>query len=166
MDDRLVVGPNHGDAGGRGGAVRLALGGAPLFGALLALAGTVELLFAVLSLRGAASTVIFGVLSGAAGGFATLAVGLVGGLVAAMAIDHRRWMAALIIANAVVVFCLVAGAIGYLGVVAEVRAQVPPAGQAEVTRAVVRTLLLAAISLATHGTALAWGVRARRPSEA
>lgn len=163
MDDRLVIGSYPVEAAGRGGDVRLAWGGAPLFGALLALAGAVELLFAVVSLRGAASPVIFGVLSGAAGGFATLAVGLVGGVLAAAAINHPRWLAGLTIANAVVVFCLVAGVMGYLGVVAEVRAQVPPLGQAEVTRAVVRTLLLAAISLATHGTALVWGVRARRP---
>lgn len=161
MDDRLVIGPYHAENAGRAGEVRVAWGGAPLFGALLALAGAVELLFAVLPLRGAASPVIFAVLSGAAGGFATLALGLVGGLVAAVAIGHRRWVAGLTMANASVLFCLVAGVIGYLGVVAEVRSQVPPAGQAEVTRAVVRTLVLAAVSAVTHGLAIVWGRRAR-----
>lgn len=164
MDDRLVVGPHHGNPGGRGGEVRMAWGAVPAFGALLALAGAIELLFAVLPLRGAASPVIFAVLSGAAGGFATLAVGLVGGMAVAAMLGNRAWVTGYVVANAVVVFALLAGVIGYLGAVTEVRAQVPPAGQAEVTLAVTRTLLLAAVSAASHGLAIAWGLRARQPA--
>lgn len=166
MDDRLVIGPYHGDPGGRSGEIRLAWSGVPLFGALLALAGTIELLFAVVPLRGAASPVIFAVLSGAAGAFATLAVGLVGGMVAAVALGKRGWVAGFVLANALVVFGLLAGVVGYLGAVTEVRAQIPALGQGEVTRAVTRTLLLAAVSAATHGLAIVWGLRARRAAGA
>lgn len=162
MDDRLVIGPYHGDSGGRGSDVRLAWAAVPLFGALLAAAGIIEVCFAVLPLRGAASPVIFAVLSGAAGGFATLAVGLVGGMVAALALGRRAWASGFLVANTLVVFAVLAGVVGYLGAVSEVRTQIPPAGQAEVTLAVVRTLLLAAVSVTTHGLAVIWGLRAGR----
>lgn len=162
-DDRLVIGPYHGDSGARGGGqLRLAWAGVRTFGALLALSGALELVFAMLALRGSASPVIFAVLSGAADGFATMALGLIGGLLASVVLSSRPWTLGFVGANLVVALMVAAGVAGYLAVVSEVRGQIPAAGQAEVARAMIRTLLLAGVSIVSHLLAAVWGLASSR----
>lgn len=130
---------------------------AQVLGAALSAAGLFDLLLAFYPPGFGNPQWLFGVLSAAIGGLAVLALGSVGGLLAAMVRGSRKGVFLFSAMNGVIALLLLLGLVAYVGVMSEARAALPVSAAREIGRVIVRTMMLGVLFLFLHSSAAVFG---------